>query len=864
MNNLAELSFNKSLKLDIRAFMGLTDAPRVPFKWQSEFEECDENLYQILTASTGAGKSRSIKLNALKWCARSPQHKVIVVVPQLSIGREYNKETIVDKTGVVWSWQNAINLCGASDTTAETRAFLDSNAMAVSNRVMVCSNATLVLALKEYKNPISNLKLISDEAHHISTAVDTAGDTRANGLGSVVLRLLQDPSNSIMMVTATLFRTDATHIVPDGYSFSRFEVPFWRVQDECRVFTKQIKFGYSLYKKNFYHGLKEVFSAKEKTIIFIHPREANEGLDRKFDSVKKTISSLGKIIGERDGCLIVRSGGKNLIVADLVTNHRQRKALEYIRTVSNDKTFKVDVIIAMRMFKEGVDYPPLQHCIIHDNRCDVDLVQMTGRVTRDNVTKPVAKMTLLVRNDINIRDEETVGQRLNDHLKLIVGAMSLINFFKPVHLRVKGLGGGASGGERFNVMSVIGDEVAQDDFRCDVIKKWEFSIHNDPLAKTSFDHRVETMNEVCKQYLSDDNQEYSEKIARHILLECALMKATRQNLIEAGDVDIEIIKKIDTSDFIESFASDLLDHKQMKNFADKMLAAMGEKRSMEEHKEKFIEAGGPTEWFDMYKQQSLNEQGYVHQYWLTIGMKMANWTIYCFGEKKTKEQHRLKFIEAGSSGNWFKIWKEQSLGNNGYRHDCGKSFGMTQEEWTIYCFGDKKTKSKEEHRLKFIEAGSSGNWVKIWKEQFLNEEGYLRKCWRLFRMTQEEWTIYCFGDKKTKSKEEHRLKFIEAGNARKWSKFRKEQNLSTKGYVSEPWELFDMTPSDWTIYCFGEKKTKEQHRLKFIEAGGWIKWNIMWKAQSLKRQGYINTFCKSFKMTKAEWTAYCFPKKKVA
>lgn len=77
--NLWTLNYKQTFQLVSRN----PNEPFSPYKWQIEFDEFSDKRLVSLTASTGAGKSYAIKLNAKRW---------LVVINELEILRIIDKK----------------------------------------------------------------------------------------------------------------------------------------------------------------------------------------------------------------------------------------------------------------------------------------------------------------------------------------------------------------------------------------------------------------------------------------------------------------------------------------------------------------------------------------------------------------------------------------------------------------------------------------------------------------------------------------------------------------------------------------------------------------------------------------------------
>jgi hypothetical protein len=616
IQTLANLAFGMGIpqKIDIQNEVANTVASKNLFplyKWQKDFADLASNQLISVEASTGSGKSLAIKISSHKWTEASPLNKVIICVPQRSIGAEFNTEYFpLDGKEVFWSAPT--NLC-ADKSESSIKALINfiitpAQNMPAALRVIVVCNPTLVMAYKRLndKSFMDNVKIVFDETHHVSTGEDSSGNFDPNGLGGVFLDLInKNPTVSFLIVTATHFRRDKTTIIPKAYleRFVKFQVPFYVVMEDCRKFTKSIQFQYGICKKNFINGIKECYKPGEKTIIFIHSRLSKNGIDFKHDSVQEVVKALGKIVkvDKSIGCYIVENGDHRTVVADLVTAGMQENASQYIKLCAktaketkNPKEYKVGVIVAMNMFKEGCDYPPLAHCIIHGVRENYgDIIQMAGRVVRDYEGKPTAKVTMLLPKDLNGDD---LNSKLQNHLKFIISAMSMLDIFMPVLLRVKQKSNApvAFGGNVQSPLNMLGNFNQQNKFTTDVIVDFTNKTDGDTDAKISWDKRLDIMTDICEKNLVGEQKLSARSIAEYILKQSACAIISHNNVIDMDTITDEFIKQIDTTELLTTFASDIITPKHIKDFNRKVLIAMGSNYVTEQECIKWLKDNGVT------------------------------------------------------------------------------------------------------------------------------------------------------------------------------------------------------------------------------------------------------------------------------
>jgi hypothetical protein len=863
-----KLGYKITRNLEVQPFTDDELSCPSPFKWQSEFEEICENLKVSLVASTGAGKSRAIKVSSHKWNAKSRYNKSIIVVPQTAIGAEFGSEMLLLGSGETVLWSVSDNLC-RDDSEKTIHSMVDFIRSCPENpdlRTIVCCQQTLCGAYDIVKDSgeYKNIKLIVDEAHHVSTGEDYQGNFNPNKVGKIFLDTLNESSNSILLVTATHFRTDETTIIPTDQQsgFIHFEVPFYRVQDECRFYNKQIQFNYAVYKTDVHEGLKNCFDERLKTIIFIHPKVAMEGKVKKHRIVKNVVESIGEIVSEdkKTGTYSIKTtSGKMLIVADLVSETFQCNAKEYIRKVSkDDKSFVVDVIIAMKMFMEGSDYPPLQHCIIHGIRDSYgNIIQMAGRVTRDFKDKTFCRVTMLLPHDLNI-GEDNAREILNNHLKFIVASMSLANFFKPVYLRIKNdnkQGDGYENITRENPLSIIGDDIAQNKLRVEAIKTFSRLSSENEEAKKFFVVRLEIMKTSVRWNINikDVSDKCVEDIASMILNECALSILSRSSNIDINNIEYDFLNTVDTTGFLFNFCSDLLSSKNILDYRKEIFKLIGEKKSFDEHVNliKSTKIRGSKYWMKHHNENKLAHNGYYINPWKAFNMTIKDFFRFIWGEKKSFDEHvnLIKKTNITGSHGWHKYRRKNRLSDIGYKSQPWRTHNMTEKEFFNYINGDIIYKTKQDHidLIKKLKITYSGRWKKYHKENKLSESGYYSNPWTTFNVKITD----LFG---RKSLVDHidLIKIHKITNSCSWKKYYEENKLLESGYLKHPWRK--LTVCEFFNSVWGGYRTKQEHidlikKLNITGVVGWKKYHIENKLEDQNYYKYPGkVFCNNEKV----------------
>ncbi|MBR9763540.1 MAG: DEAD/DEAH box helicase family protein [Rhodobacteraceae bacterium] len=399
--------------------------------------------FLLLKAPPAAGKSRALMFVALDKLRHQGLEKVIVCVPETSIGGSF-RSTDLTSYGFEADWEvdDRWNLCLTGDDADKQKvkafqAFMDSDA-----KVLVCTHATFRFSFDEVIKTkgieaFDSCFIAIDEFHHVS-----ASDN--NRLGVILRSLINRAQCHVMAMTGSYFRGDADPVLrpEDEDRFTKITYSYYE-QLEGYAWLKALGINYEFYKGNYVNGLPGVLNPDQKTIIHIPHRGSAEAFDDKFNEVGKIIDLLGTHEGrdpETGFDLVRKPDGGLLKVADLVDDgpgrdivkaalSREIKGSDGKRDDVADRS-KVDIIIALGMAKEGFDWVWCEHALTIGYRSSLtEIVQIIGRATRDAPGKPRALFTNLVAEP----GVETgvVTDAVNDMLKAISGSLLMEQVLAP-------------------------------------------------------------------------------------------------------------------------------------------------------------------------------------------------------------------------------------------------------------------------------------------------------------------------------------------------------------------------------------------------------------------------------------------------
>ena len=383
--------------------------------------------YLLLKAPPASGKSRALMFIALDKLVTGQVSKVIVAVPERSIGGSF-KNTELSKYGFHSDWEvdAGYNLClpgGESSKVTAFGRFLDSNA-----KVLVCTHSTLRFAFDKYGAAKFNNCLVAiDEFHHVSANYE-------NRLGELVRMLIDATNAHVLAMTGSYFRGDGVPVLmpEDEAKFTKVTYNYYE-QLNGYTYLKSLGIGFHFYQGKYIDAIGEVLDTDRKTILHIPSVNSGESTKDKYIEVDSIIDSIGEIIEVDPATNIIhvkRADGKIIKVADLVNDNpaEREKTISFLRQVQS--VDDVDLIIALGMAKEGFDWAFCEHALTVGYRGSLtEIIQIIGRCTRDSSNKTHAQFTNLIAAPDAENDE--VLEAVNNMLKAISASLLMEQVLAP-------------------------------------------------------------------------------------------------------------------------------------------------------------------------------------------------------------------------------------------------------------------------------------------------------------------------------------------------------------------------------------------------------------------------------------------------
>lgn len=384
--------------------------------------------YLLLKAPPASGKSRALMFIALDKLINQGINKVIVAVPEKSIGKSFESCNLT-YNGFYADWEvNPIyNLCTPGGDKSKIATFKEF--LLATDRILVCTHSTLRFAFEELEDSaFDNILLALDEFHHVSTDGN-------NKLGELLKSLMKNSSAHIIAMTGSYFRGDSMPVLlpEDEEKFVKVTYNYYEQLNGYK-YLKSLGIGYHFYQGRYTDAIMEVLDTDKKTILHIPNVNSGESTKDKHNEVDTILDAIGTVAyQDKDtGVLFVKrhSDGKVLKIADLVEDQpREReKIVEYLRNVK--KSDDLDLIIALGMAKEGFDWPYCEHALTVGYRGSLtEIIQIIGRCTRDSSNKSHAQFTNLIAQP-DAKDE-LVKVSVNNMLKAITASLLMEQVLAP-------------------------------------------------------------------------------------------------------------------------------------------------------------------------------------------------------------------------------------------------------------------------------------------------------------------------------------------------------------------------------------------------------------------------------------------------
>ncbi|MGE4420582.1 MAG: DEAD/DEAH box helicase [Sulfurimonas sp.] len=420
MTNIIEVNYAQTGESKKINSFGMRDMQEKAFEARNE-------QYLLLKAPPASGKSRALMFIALDKLYHQGLKKVIVAVPERSIGGSFGT-TDLKSNGFFTSWEpNPLyNLCTPGGEKSKVEAF--KKFMAGDEQILICTHATLRFAFKELDDTkFDNCLLAIDEFHHVSADGE-------NQLGELLRSVIPNSTAHIVAMTGSYFRGDSVPVLlpEDEAKFTKVTYNYYE-QLNGYEHLKSLGIGYHFYQGRYTSAIADILDTDKKTILHIPNVNSGESTKDKHKEVDTILDIIGTVEqSTEDGIIIVKraSDGKLLKVADLVNDDPKvrEKVVTYLRNIKS--VDDMDLIIALGMAKEGFDWPFCEHALTVGYRSSLtEIIQIIGRATRDSENKTHAQFTNLIAQP-DAQDVE-VKLSVNNMLKAITASLLMEQVLAP-------------------------------------------------------------------------------------------------------------------------------------------------------------------------------------------------------------------------------------------------------------------------------------------------------------------------------------------------------------------------------------------------------------------------------------------------
>lgn len=532
MNNIFETTYQQTGNSITTNEMGMREMQkRVYEKFSSQ--------YLLLKAPPASGKSRALMFVALEKLRNKLVKKVIVAVPERSIGKSFSS-TNLKENGFHSNWvvNRKYDLCTPGGESLKTKTFADFMDDEKEN-VLICTHSTLRFAYEKIGNEkFNNCLLAIDEFHHVSAETDSK-------LGELLRSVMSETNAHILAMTGSYFRGDCVAVLrpSDERQFEKVTYNYYEQLNGYK-YLKSLSIGFHFYNGVYLNALQDpkVLDLSKKTIIYIPNVNSAESTKEKYMEVDHILSCIGsyEFTDEYGIYHIKASNGNVLRIADLVNDidYEQRdKIMGYLRNIKGPED--IDMIIALGMAKEGFDWPYCETTLTIGYRGSLtEIVQIIGRCTRDSINKEHAQFINLVAEP-NANREEIV-ESVNNILKAISASLLMEEViapkynFKPKELDNNGNDSSQPNDDgRGHTIFIDGFHEIKSDKVRDIIENDIVDIKARILQDPEIQHAIaqnvpaETINnglipKVVREIVPDLTEEEKEELSTYIVIDSVL------------------------------------------------------------------------------------------------------------------------------------------------------------------------------------------------------------------------------------------------------------------------------------------------------------------------------------------------------
>ncbi|PHS56591.1 MAG: ATP-dependent helicase [Sulfurimonas sp.] len=584
MQNLINMNYQQTGKSKNLNNLGMREMQQRVYAVRDE-------QYILLKAPPASGKSRALMFVSLDKLLHQNIKKVIVAVPEKSIGGSFGDADLTSfGFEADWVVNPEFNLCTIESNQSKSEAFKEF--LLGDEEVLICTHSTLRTAFETLsESRFDNTLLAIDEFHHLS-----ASD--ASVLGSVLKSIMAKSSAHIMAMTGSYFRGDSHPILlPEVEElFTKVTYNYYE-QLNGYEYLKSLGIGYHFYQGRYTEAIDEVLDSSKKTIIHIPHVNSRESTKDKHGEVGFILDVLGEFVDEdkETGVIKVKTkDGRILKVADLVNDDPfdRPKIQKYLREIQSADD--MDIIIALGMAKEGFDWPFCEVALTVGYRASLtEVIQIIGRTTRDSKNKSHAQfINLISQPDAS---ESSVANATNDMLKAITASLLMEQVLAPSFKFKTKLPEDETphkaGEFKINGLKTPSTARVKDIVEQDLIDLKAKILSNSAVEKTlGTEITPEVVNKllipkIIEEAYPDLSEEELEEVRQHVVVDSVLANARVEEatnrvfingtnkFINIDDLSIDLIDKINPFQRAYEIISKSLDKKVLKLISESIDAS---------------------------------------------------------------------------------------------------------------------------------------------------------------------------------------------------------------------------------------------------------------------------------------------------
>lgn len=216
--------------------------------------------YLLVKAPPASGKSRALMFVALDKLANQGIKKVIVAVPERSIGSSF-KNTELVKYGFYEDWiidpYYDLTSAGTSDSKVQRLIKFMEDTEA---KVAICTHSTLRNAYQKIDSDkkFDNTLIAIDEFHHVSAEDNSV-------LGGALKNIMHNSNAHILAMTGSYFRGDSAPILTeeDEREFDKVNYSYYEQLDGYK-YLKSFGIDYKFYQGRYTDAIGEAMDLDKK------------------------------------------------------------------------------------------------------------------------------------------------------------------------------------------------------------------------------------------------------------------------------------------------------------------------------------------------------------------------------------------------------------------------------------------------------------------------------------------------------------------------------------------------------------------------------------------------------------------------